>query len=280
METAHEQPATTVTELGAPIGLGRTAEVYAWGDNGVLKLLRPGFPDLLGELEANVAALVSRASVGAPRFIGTVRLEGRFGLIYERLAGPSMLDGLSARPWQIDRLTRRFAELHAVMHEAAGSGLPDQKANLRRMIDRADEALSEADRRAALAHLDTLPDGDAICHGDMHPGNVLVTARGAIVIDWLTASSGSPAGDVARTLFLLCESGIPEYTPRLQRAFISIARRRFSSVYLRHYRRLRRLDQSELAAWRLPILAARLGEEIGAERPAVEALIRGELERA
>lgn len=104
METAHEQPATTVTELGAPIGLGRTAEVYAWGDNGVLKLLRPGFPDLLGELEANVAALVSRASVGAPRFIGTVRLEGRFGLIYERLAGPSMLDGLSARPWQIDRL--------------------------------------------------------------------------------------------------------------------------------------------------------------------------------
>ena len=123
METAHEQPATTVTELAAPIGLGRTAEVYAWGDNSVLKLLRPGFPDLLGELEANVAALVSRASVGAPRFIGTVRLEGRFGLIYERLAGPSMLDGLSARPWQIDRLARRFAELHAVMHEAAGSGL-------------------------------------------------------------------------------------------------------------------------------------------------------------
>ena len=277
MDHVGAQMPSTVAVLGDPIGLGRTAEVFARGEDEVVKLLRPGFPDGLGELEAKVAALVAGAAVAAPRFRGTTRIEGRFGLVYERLVGPSMLDDLSRRPWEIDRMARRFAELHAAMHEANGSGLPDQRTYLRWMIGRAGERLPDDARRAALTRLDGLPDGDAICHGDMHPGNVLLTARGPVVIDWLTASAGSPAGDVARTLFLLRDGGVPAYVPWAYRTLLVLARRRFASVYLRRYRHLRTLDDGEVARWRLPILAARLGEQIEAERAAVQALIRHEL---
>ena len=267
-------PAPT-TALGAPIGLGRTAEVFAYGTDAIVKLLRPGFPDRLGVSEARVAALVADAGVAAPRFMGTTLIEGRYGLLYERLTGPSMLDFVARRPWQIDRWARGFAELHAAMHDANGTGLPNQKAELRRMIERVGARLSDGVRQAALTRLDGLPDGDAICHGDMHPGNVLVTERGAVVIDWMTASCGSPAGDVARTLFLLRHSGVPPYLPRVQRSLIELARRRFCSVYLRHYRRLRALDQLEVDAWRLP---ARLAEEIDEERAGVLALAERELD--
>jgi len=69
-----------------------------------------------------------------------------------------MLDGLSARPWQIDRLPaiRRTPRRHA---QAAAPGRQNQKANLRRMIDRADEALSEADRARHLLTSTPCPTG-------------------------------------------------------------------------------------------------------------------------
>ena len=274
---ANEPLSPTVAALGDPLGLGRTAEVFARGDDEVVKLLRPGFPERLGEHEAMFAALVADAAVGAPRFLGTTRIDGRFGLVYERLRGPSMLDRLARRPWEIDRAAWRFAELHAAMHEANGTGLPRQKAEVARMIGRAGSSLPEDARQAALARLDTLPDGVAICHGDMHAGNVLVTPRGEVVIDWETASCGDPAGDVARTLFLMRFGGIPAHVPRIQRGFIALARRRFSSTYLRQYRRLRRMDDRDVAAWRLPILAARLGEAIDEERDAVLALVLREV---
>lgn len=268
------------TALGDLVGLGRTAEVFARGEDEVVKLLRPGIPDHLGEREARVAALVEEAAVAAPRLLGTMQIDGRYGLVYERLVGPSMMDDVARRPWEIDRSARRFAAVHAAMHDASGIGLPAQRARMRRMIERADTVLPDGARKAALARLDSLPDGDAICHGDMHPGNVLVTGRGAVVIEWETSSCGSAAGDVARTLLLLRHSGIPEHLPRVQRSLIRLARRRFSAVYVREYRKLRGLDEREVVAWRLPVLAARLGERIEVERAAVQALIRRELGRS
>ena len=278
-DLAARMPAT-VAGLGDPIGRGRTAEVFAYGDGEVVKLIWPNFPDRLGESEAEVAALVARAGVAAPAFMGTTRIEGRIGLVYERLEGASMLDRMSRRPWEIDRLARRLADLHAAMHDAAGSGLPDQKESLRSAIHRAAAHLPDGARGAALARLDGLPAGAAICHGDMHPGNVLMSPTGAVVIDWMTASCGSPAGDVARTVLLLRDSGVPAHMPAAERVLTALLRKRLAHVYLQRYRRLRALDLRELAAWRLPILSARLAEEIEAERPALQAMIRRELQSA
>jgi aminoglycoside phosphotransferase (APT) family kinase protein len=280
MVQADEAMPQTVAALGDPLGLGRTAEVFAHGDSEIVKLLRPGFPERLGEHEAMVSALVADAAVGAPHFVGTTRIGGRFGLVYDRLHGPSMLDRVARHPCEIDRAARRFAELHAAMHEASRTGLPDQKAEVARMIDRAGPCLPEDARTAALTRLAALPGGAAICHGDMHAGNVLVTPRVEVVIDWETASCGDPAGDVAGTLFLMRFGSTPAHVPRVQRGVIALARRRFSSTYLRHYRRLRRVDDHDIAAWRLPIFAARLGEAIDEERDVVLALVRREIDRS
>ncbi len=277
MNPADQPPTLSVADLGDPIGLGRTAEVFALFDDEAVKLLRPGIPDILGEREAKVAALVDGAGIAAPHFGGTMRIGGRLGLVYERLVGPSMLDRLSRNLLEIDRLGRRFAELHVAMHDADGSGLPDQVTEMRRMIDRAGDRLPDTARVAALARLDALPSGHAICHGDMHPGNVLMTSNGPVVIDWMTSTCGNPAADVARTLFLLRQSGIPNYIPAIQRNLITLARRRFGSVYLRRYNALRTIDETDVDAWRLPVLAARLGEGIEEERPAVLALLAREM---
>jgi len=270
----------TTPGIGARIDGGRTAEVFAYGAEQVVKVLRTGMPEILGEREARVAALVDAAGIGGPSFGGATRVDGRFGLVYERLDGPSMLEQLARTPTAIDRLARSFAELHVTMHAADGTGLLDQKAEVRGMIERAGNAVPADAAAAALARLDVLPAGRSICHGDLHPGNVLMTSRGPVAIDWMTSSCGSPAGDVARTLFLLRDSGIPGYLSRVRRTLMVLARRRFASVYLRHYRAVATLDPDEVRAWRLPVLAARLGEGIDEEAAAIRAELARELQRA
>jgi phenylacetate-CoA ligase len=123
--------------LGQRLGIGRTAEVFEWRDGEIIKLMRPGFPDGLGEREAAIAGRVDALELDAPRFLGTERVHGRYGLVYERLSGPSMLDQLTRHPWLVDRLARAFAALHAQMHETNAARLSSQITSVRQAIERA-----------------------------------------------------------------------------------------------------------------------------------------------
>ncbi len=258
--------AADLPERGELIAEGRTAQVYAFGADRVIKVIRSGFPDALGEEEAAAARLADQASIGAPQFFGLTRVEGRAALIYERREGPSMMDQLGARPWQAGRLARTLGALHAAMHGTEAGSLPRLRDAVGAAIRRARPIAGEDAHDAAIARLERLPDGSALCHGDFHPGNVMLTVEGPAVIDWLTASSGPPAADVARTLLLLRGGAVPDGTPMMQRLRIGVLRRWFSNAYLRAYRATRPLAMPEVAGWRLPLLVARLDEGIETER--------------
>ncbi|MEV6306568.1 phosphotransferase [Actinoplanes sp. NPDC051861] len=50
--------------------------------------------------------------------------------------------------------------------------------------------------------------GDRILHLDLHPENVMLTARGPVVIDWRNVREGSPDVDVALSAIILAEVAI------------------------------------------------------------------------
>jgi thiamine kinase len=198
----------------------------------------------------------------------------RTGLVYERIDGAPMVDALTARPWNVLRLARDFGRLHATMHTAEVSGLADARDVVGAAIRAA--AVEPTVREAALRRLSELPSGSALLHGDMHPGNVILSSSGPRVIDWIQAMRGPPAADVARTLFLMRDSGLQPSIPPRQRAVINLIRRAFASAYLRAYRRTRPIHANELRAWRLPVLVARLAEGIEHERARLDRLIAAE----
>jgi Ser/Thr protein kinase RdoA (MazF antagonist) len=263
--------------LGELIAEGRTAQVYAFGVDRVVKVLRSGFPDALGEEEATAASLADEARIGAPRFHGLTRVDGRIGLIYERRDGSSMMEQLTAHPWRAGRLAGKLGSLHAAMHTQPAATLPGFRDAVADAITRAGSMAGTAARDAAMARLRQLPDGSQLCHGDFHPGNVLIGAQGPTVIDWLTAASGPPAADVGRTLLLLRDGRLPDDLPRGRRLRIGLLRRWFVDAYLRAYRRSRPLDLAEVTAWRLPLLVARLDEGIVTEQQHLERLIGREM---
>jgi uncharacterized protein (TIGR02172 family) len=254
----------------ALIGQGRTAEIYAWGDDQVLKLYRTGWPASWVEHEARISRMVSASGLPVPAVGGLIEVDGRYGLLFERIVGPSLVGQFATRPWTLARALRAFTGLHLAMHARVIPDLPSQREQLARMIAEA-SPVPDAVRAAALERLERLPAGNKLCHGDYHPDNVLMTRAGPIIIDWGTASSGHPLADVARTALLLQVGELP--SSHLNRWLLASARAFVRRAYLRRYLRLGHSSERDLAAWRLPIAVARLGEGIAGERAKLSQLI-------
>ena len=249
-----------------PVAQGRTAEIYAWDDRHVLKLYREWCPPDWVDYEARIARAVYEAGVPSPEAGEIVEVDGRRGLMYERLEGISMLEDMNARPWRLWQYARSLGELHARVHEKLITGLPSYKDRLRYDIGEASQLPDEL-RQKALAMLEQLPDGQNLCHGDFHPGNVLLTKHGPVAIDWITACSGSPWADVTRTSLILsigAKAAGRQVNP-LIRAAIQLYRR----TYLGRYRAFRQDTTNEVRRWTSVIAAARLSENIAPEREAL-----------
>lgn len=249
------------------VGRGRTADVYAWRQDRVLKLFHNGFSQERVRREALATRIAHQAGLAAPRVGGLVRIAGRLGIIYERLDGPTMLNAMRGNLLRVGRLARQMGAMHAAMHEVRGDGLINLLDNVRWSIAHA-PGIDETLRASLLGRLERLPHGDALCHGDCHPDNVMMTARGPVFIDWMTAACGNPMADVARTLLMVRSGAPPGEFGKLEVLAIRVARCFMYRAYLRGYRQLCDAPEEQIAAWRPIMAAARLTEDIPATEKA------------
>lgn len=249
--------------LPTPLGEGQTAKVYPWHDGTVLKLFRPDIVRADIEAEARSTRIAHALDVGAPRVDGLAEVDGALGLVFERVAGRSMLDLLIADPSSAEPLAMRLAELHRLVHSReAPSHAPRQTTLLRFKIDRAQ--LPADLRERVLRALADIPPASSLCHGDFHPANVMLDGERHALIDWNDAARGSAALDVARTTVVLL--GATFGGPRLIADQARVIER-FHAIYLDSC--LARSDDMRAVYRRmLPLAAAgRLSECGEAERP-------------
>jgi aminoglycoside phosphotransferase (APT) family kinase protein len=256
---------------------GREAEVFLRPDGLVLKLWRDASWASRTEREAAALGVLARAGLHAPRVHDVVTVDGRPGLVVDRIPGENLLDQVGRNPAIVDRVARAMAEAHVAMHDVvAPPELPTLKDILRERIEAAEPM--PADLRApSLALLDSLPDGDRLCHGDLHPGNMLGTTKEPVVIDWGDASRGDPLGDMVRTALLLRVGQPPPGSPRLVLALALVGGGVMSARYVAHYRRLHPVDMADFARWRGVRAAARLAEPIPEEHPRLIKVLRRDL---
>ena len=259
-----------------PLASGHTAEVFEFSPGYVVKLFRAWVPEADVESERRKAAAVHALGVPTPAVGEIVRWDGRIGLVFERITGSSMLKEMMGDPGSIGRLAREMAALHRSIHDREGPfELPSQREVLQEKIAGC-PLLSEAQRRAVLGVLACLPDGDRLCHGDFHPGNVLVTARGPVIIDWVDASRGNPLADVARTSVLT----LGHVETRVAQGSVKASIRLFYRTYLDAYfeRDPRATSEyEEYEKWLLVMTAARLADGLADEREWLLERIRQEV---
>lgn len=246
------------------LGSGRAAEVFAYGPGRIIKLLRePGQEDALGG-EAAAQTAARAAGVAAPEVFGIETVNGRSGIVMERVDG---LDGLTAidhKPWRVWLVGREVGKLHRQLDGVvAPPGLRSLVEVVRERVANS-ERVPDSARSRLVSLTNALPDGGQLCHMDFHPGNVMESPNGPVVIDFAGAMRGDPLGDHARSLVVF-EAGEPaDDTPRRERALIAIGRGIARRAYMSGYGPV---DTEVLRRWRPVIIAWRLDEGVAEERP-------------
>ena len=242
-------------ELGRLLGEGKVAQVFEAGGD-VLKLYRAGIGPEAARREAENLRVIERLPLPVPRVLGVVEVDGRWGVRMSRAAGAPLAEQMVGAS-QIDAAVAAAVELHRRVHGQPGTGLTPLRERLAGQIGRAVQ-LSDGERRALLDRLGELPGGDRVCHGDFHPFNVMVEGAMHTIIDWLDATCGPPAADVART-YLLVLHNMPDLAER----------------YLDMYLADAALERADVLDW-LPVLAGgRLSENVPHEEARLLALVRG-----
>ena len=258
-------PELELMEAAATISGGFDTEIYAVRLRGappafagplVLRVLQPHHDPERALREQATQNGVADLGYPAPRALLAVAdvraLGGAPFLLMKRVPGRALLETNAVR------MAIVLADLHLRLHAL-------HPANLSRALGPAftlDGYLDALGRRIERSRLEGLApllgwlrarrpaDGAlAICHGDLHPQNVLVDHGGVTgVLDWPNALVADPAFDVASTLNILrfVPAGLTSM-PRVVRGFARLVQPWLARHYLARYRRRRPIDRARLA---------------------------------
>jgi aminoglycoside phosphotransferase (APT) family kinase protein len=212
------------------IGEGAMADVHAWAPGQVIKLFKGGIQQPIPAHEARMTRAAVGAGLPAPTVFGEKVVGGRFGIVLSRFDGPTLM---------------HLSRTHAIGSDEAGSILAALAFSVHRTSPPEDVPTLHAFMKASLrvsdvpdhiaegilSHIKWLPQDDGLCHSDLHPGNVIMTADGPKLIDWFGMVRAPFGYDLAVCHFLLSDL-VPERVvdPERPRAINTAMQREYARL--------------------------------------------------
>jgi hypothetical protein len=191
--------------LGEKIGEGVMADVHAWAPGQVVKLFKAGISRRFARHEARMTRAAFAAGASAPEVFDEVVVEGRFGIVLTRLDGSTLLHLLRTGAITSEQVGSILATLYISVHKTPP---PPVVISLRDKFEygyRHSGLLPKHIATGILTLIKRLPPADRLCYNDLHPGNVIMTADGPRIIDWLGMVRADAALDLGRCHLHLSE---------------------------------------------------------------------------
>lgn len=240
------------------IASGTEADIYRKG-NKVIKLFKEIFPKNIVEYEANLQIMASEYGLPVPEIFDIIEINGRNAIIMEFLDGISLGEKIKNEENGKDKYIKKSIEIQININDIRTTKFPLMKNKLKDQISNT-EKLNNLEKNKILEKLDMATFEDNLCHCDLHLGNLIETSNGIKIIDWLSASSGSPYAEVCRTYLLYKMHGIE-----------------LSELYLETYCKLMKIDKAKILIWTPIVAGARLSEGINNEIKELLEIIRSNL---
>lgn len=253
----------TLSDLGDPIATARSAEIYRWDQDKVLKLFYPKICKQAARWEYTNAKEANEVGGADVVTRSEVLVNDRYGIIMDRIDGTTLTVNIEKNPLRVFAYANRFAKLHAHMHATKTESLRDIRQIIIDYLNSKTMCfLSSYQKRRVEMYLASLPAGNSLLHMDYHTDNVMVSNHNDIPIDWATGAKGDPAADLAMTYFLFNEAELYPGISRFQVVLYNLFRKMIYKQYIKRYLRLTNLSASELNSrieqWYLAVLIARL----------------------
>src|SRR3954465_7089248 len=154
--------------LGEKIGEGAFSEAYAWAPGQVVKLFKAGVSHLLGRHEVRMIRAVHAAGVPVPAVLGEVTLGGGFGIVLERLDGPTLLHLSRTGAVTFEQAGAIVAALAMSLHKtSAPPELLSMRAYMESELRHDDGKVPKHVATDILTLIDCLSTGGELCHCDL-----------------------------------------------------------------------------------------------------------------
>ena len=183
------------------IAIRNAKTVYKDGDNCV-KVFNADY----SKAEALNQARVEELSLNVPKIKEITKVEGKWAIVTEYIKGKTLQQLMDENPEKKNEYLSKFVDLQILVQNNTCPLLTKLKDKMNRKIKLADiNAMTKYDLHT---RLESMPKGNALCHGDFNPSNIIIADDGkAYIIDWSHATQGNPCADVARTYLLFWLAG-------------------------------------------------------------------------
>jgi aminoglycoside phosphotransferase (APT) family kinase protein len=257
--TVQDPQRADTVNVGERLAVGSRSIVFAADDDSVLKVPVPGTPPSWIVAESLYCDAAHAVGAPVPRMLGLFTVGNSPAIKFERVRGTSMWERVAADPSSAHAAGTLLAEVHiGLRSHTVPLVLPEMRSRMLAKLHLARTHFGGV-FEDVVAVLETEWASSAklsLCHGDLHPKNVLESVGGPVLVDWFDASRGSWIADVARTSLLLdlghtagtIESASPSWLGRIHDGYLE--RIRVDAAF----------HETSFARWRVVNAAARLAE--------------------
>ena len=228
---------------GELIATGNTANLYLW-DHKIVKIFKDNLPSTEALYEAKKQAYAYSCGLNVPKVLEVTKINGTQAIIMEYMKGETLgeqlLQNLKAAEYYLNILVNVQKSIHEI--KVKSDEIERMDIRIQRKIQSA-AALNQNQKQALLSQLKSFNYEPRLCHGDLHPFNLIVNEDLVSIIDWVDASAGDFRADVCRTYLLLSKHSVE-----------------LAELYLQKYCDTTNTSKSDILQW-LPISAGAMLEE-------------------
>lgn len=247
------------------IAQGGEAEIYDIGDEKILRVMRKQNGKKF-EYENKLFQTLIDNNISVPYVYEYLVIDGRSAEIMQKITGDTMLSQFKKQPLKITSEIKRMAKMHMQILDINSDCGLNSIEDIIHYFTTVTPLIEKKLIDFTLKIFEELPHDKHLCHGDFHPGNIMLQDEKYYIIDWSGAYLSNFVSDIAHTYLLM--KHIPEIPglSKIQHSIISFTGSFGAKGYLKEVLKVKKIDLALFSKWTVVMAFLRVYYGMASER--------------